>query len=148
MRKVKIYTDGSCWPNPGPGGWAAVLVDESGKRIEISGSAKHSTNNRMEMFAVASALSKLKFPCDVTITTDSQYVMHAFTKGWITGWEKNGWRKQNKLIANAELWVKLKKIVDSHNVNWKWIRGHTGHPENERCDVLAGQARKELIANE
>ena len=137
MKKVNIYTDGACSGNPGPGGWAAIL-EYNGKRKELSGGEKETTNNRMELTAVISALNALKEPCEVTLTTDSQYVYNGITLGWAISWKNNGWRKKDKKPAlNPDLWDELLKLNEKHQVKYNWVKGHAGHPENERCDVLA-----------
>jgi ribonuclease HI len=134
---VEIFTDGACSGNPGPGGYGAILR-AGGKTKEISGGAKETTNNRMELMGVIEALTLLKYPCDVVITTDSKYVVDSVTKGWARSWRKNGWIKSNKKPAlNADLWEKLLALLDVHNVKFVWVKGHAGHPENERCDELA-----------
>lgn len=134
---VEIFTDGACSGNPGPGGYGAILrVGEHTK--ELSGGAADTTNNRMELMGVISALSALKYPCDVVLTTDSKYVVDSVTKGWAKGWRAKGWIKSDKKPAlNADLWEKLLDLLDVHNVKFVWVKGHAGHPENERCDQLA-----------
>lgn len=137
MKKVEIYTDGACSGNPGKGGWGAVLVYKNTEK-EISGYDENTTNNRMELTAVIKALSMLKEPCEVLLTTDSKYVCDAVTKGWVYSWKKNGWRKADKKPAlNVDLWEKLLPLLEKHNVQWNWVKGHAGHPYNERCDALA-----------
>ena len=142
---VIIYTDGACSPNPGIGGWGAVLIsNEHNLRKELSGSEIHSTNNRMEITAVIKAFEVLKKSCQVDLYTDSTYVKNAFEKNWIQNWEKNGWGKKGKKpIANKDLWLRLIEVIKNHEVSWHWVRGHSGNAENERCDELAVQARKE-----
>ena len=137
MKNVEIYTDGACCGNPGKGGWGAVLV-YGAKEKEISGADADTTNNRMELTAVIEALNTLKEPCNVTLTTDSKYVCDAVNKEWVYSWKKNGWKKADKKPAlNIDLWEKLLALLDIHNVTFVWIRGHNGHPYNERCDTLA-----------
>lgn len=137
MKKVDIYTDGACRNNPGRGGWGAILV-YAGREKELSGGEPMTTNNRMELSAVIAALSALKENCEVTLTTDSQYVVNAIEKGWLDSWRKNGWRKSDKSpVQNVDLWEKLIGLLDRHKVTFVWVRGHNGHPYNERCDVLA-----------
>lgn len=137
MRHVDIYTDGACRGNPGRGGWGAILV-YGGREKELSGGDKLTTNNRMELSAVIAALSALKEPCDVKLTTDSQYVVNAIEKGWLSSWMKNNWRKSDKsAVLNVDLWQKLVELLDVHKVTFVWVKGHNGHPYNERCDVLA-----------
>lgn len=137
MKKVEIFTDGACSGNPGPGGWGAILRC-NGAEKELSGGEKDTTNNRMELTAVISALKALKYPCEVTVTTDSKYVYESVTKGWVYSWQKNGWRKADKKPAlNPDLWSELLTLLDMHNVTFVWVKGHNEHPENERCDRLA-----------
>ena len=137
MKKIDIFTDGSCSGNPGPGGWGAVLRYNNAEK-ELSGGEKETTNNRMELTAVISALSALKEPCEVTLTTDSKYVCDAVLQGWVYSWKSNGWRKSNKKPAlNVDLWEELLRLLEIHKVQFVWVKGHAGHPENERCDKLA-----------
>ena len=137
MKKVEIYTDGACRNNPGRGGWGAVLV-YAGREKELSGGEKLTTNNRMELSAVIAALSALKEECEVTLTTDSQYVVNAIEKGWLDSWRNNGWRKSDKShVQNVDLWEQLIELLERHKVSFVWVKGHNGHPYNERCDVLA-----------
>lgn len=137
MKHVNIYTDGACRGNPGRGGWGAILVYGSIEK-ELSGGEPNTTNNRMELSAVIAALSALKEPCEVTLTTDSQYVANAIEKGWLQGWQKNNWRKSDKgQVLNVDLWQELLPLLDKHKVSFVWVKGHNGHPYNERCDVLA-----------
>ena len=137
MKHVDIYTDGACRGNPGKGGWGAILV-YGGREKELSGGERETTNNRMELSAVIAALSALKEPCDITLTSDSKYVVDAVTKGWVQSWKKNGWRKADKSPAlNVDLWEQLLPLLQMHQVQFVWVRGHNGHPYNERCDVLA-----------
>jgi len=137
MRKVEIYTDGACSGNPGPGGWGAVLVYGQHEK-ELSGGASDTTNNRMELTAVIEALRLLKEPCQVTLTTDSRYVVDGITKGWARGWKRNNWIKSDKKPAlNPELWDALLGLLDIHQVEFVWVKGHAGHPYIERCDRLA-----------
>ncbi len=134
---VEIFTDGACSGNPGPGGYGALLrAGEYTK--EISGGEKMTTNNRMELTGVIEALSALNRPCDVILTTDSRYIVDGVTKGWARSWKKNNWVKSDKKPAlNSDLWDRLLSLLDIHNVRFVWIKGHAGHPENERCDELA-----------
>ena len=137
MKHVEIYTDGACRGNPGPGGWGAILV-YGGKEKELSGGEAHTTNNRMELSGVIAALSALKEPCEVTLTTDSKYVADAVINGWAKGWRARGWRKADKSPAlNPDLWEQLLQLLEKHQVTFVWVKGHAGHPYNERCDVLA-----------
>ena len=137
MKEVTIYTDGACSGNPGAGGWGAIL-DYNGRQKELSGAEPQTTNNRMELTAVIEALRALKEPCRVLIVTDSQYVVNGIEKGWAESWKQNGWRKKDKEPAlNPKLWDALLELLERHEVRFQWIRGHDGHPENERCDALA-----------
>ena len=137
MKHVYIYTDGACRGNPGPGGWGAILV-YNGHEKELSGGHPETTNNRMELTAVITALSALKEPCEVTLTSDSKYVVDGITKGWARSWKRNGWVKSDKKPAlNPELWDALLGLLDVHQVDFVWVKGHAGHPYNERCDRLA-----------
>ncbi len=136
---VEIYTDGACSGNPGPGGWGAILRFK-GVEKELSGGDPETTNNRMEMMAAISALEALKRPCVVDIYTDSSYVRDGITK-WIFGWQKRGWKTADKKpVKNVELWQRLLDALKPHKVEWHWVKGHAGHPENERCDELARMA--------
>ncbi|MDE5995559.1 MAG: ribonuclease HI [Eubacterium sp.] len=137
MKNIEIYTDGACSGNPGKGGWGAVLV-YGDKEKEISGANADTTNNRMELTAVIEALNALKEPCNVTLTTDSKYVCDAINQEWVYSWKKNGWKKADKKPAlNVDLWEKLLELLEIHKVTFVWVRGHNGHPYNERCDTLA-----------
>ncbi len=139
MTEVEIFTDGACSGNPGPGGWGAVLRC-GGHEKELSGGEARTTNNRMELTAVITALEALKYPCKVTLTSDSKYVIDAVTKGWAKKWQANGWIKSDKKPAlNPDLWEKLLSLIEIHDVTFVWVKGHAGHPENERCDELAVQ---------
>ena len=145
LKKVEIFTDGACSGNPGPGGWGAVLRYGE-HEAEMSGGDANTTNNRMELMAVISAVERLKEPCDIKIYTDSQYVANAFLKGWIWNWKKNGWKKSDKKpVLNPELWERLLKALSKHEYEFIWVKGHAGHPENERCDRLA-VAQSEIYA--
>lgn len=137
MKQIEIYTDGACSGNPGPGGWGAVLV-YNGKEKELSGSEKETTNNRMELTAVIMALNALNQPCEVKLTTDSKYVCDAINKGWVYSWRKNGWKKSDKKPAlNVDLWKELLSLLEKHEVQFIWVKGHNGHKYNEICDALA-----------
>lgn len=137
MKNVEIYTDGACSGNPGPGGWGAVLI-YNGVEKQLSGSEKETTNNRMELSAVITALKALKEPCNVTLTTDSKYVCDAINKGWLNSWEKNSWKKADKKpVLNIDLWQELLPLLDKHRVEFIWVKGHNGHKYNEICDKLA-----------
>ena len=139
MKHVAIFTDGACKGNPGPGGWSAILRTGAHEK-ELSGSDPATTNNRMEMTAVIKALGALKQPCAVSLHTDSRYVIDGITK-WIYGWKKNGWRNaQKKPVLNSDLWIALDEARAGHKIEWIWVKGHDGHPENERADQLASDA--------
>lgn len=141
--KVEIYTDGACKGNPGPGGWGAVLFYKGAER-ELWGGEAETTNNRMELMAAIMALAALKRHCDVRIVTDSQYVMQGITE-WMVNWKKRGWKTAAKQqVKNADLWQALDEQVNRHTVEWRWVRGHTGHPGNERADMLANRGVSEL----
>lgn len=143
MKKVEIYTDGSCKQNPGPGGWGAILVYQ-GKEMELSGGEADTTNNRMELTAVIEALRRLREPCQVLLTTDSKYVSDGISKGWAVSWRSRGWKKADKSPAlNPDLWGTLLELCEIHSVKFHWVKGHAGHPYNERCDTSAqGEAQK------
>ncbi|HSW71203.1 MAG TPA: ribonuclease HI, partial [Gammaproteobacteria bacterium] len=139
MKQVYIYADGSCRGNPGPGGWAALLRYQHREK-EISGGESDTTNNRMELTAAIEALASLKEACSVDFFTDSQYVQKGITI-WLASWKKRNWRNSgNKPIKNADLWEKLEQETRRHHIKWHWVRGHNGHPENERVDALAKKA--------
>jgi len=136
LPEVEIFTDGACKGNPGPGGWGAILRS-GGKERELSGGEAPTTNNRMELMAAIEALKALKKPCRVQLYTDSNYVRDGITK-WIHGWRRNGWKTSDrKPVKNAELWQALLDACSPHRVDWHWVKGHSGHPENERADALA-----------
>lgn len=135
-KSVTIYTDGACSGNPGPGGWGAILIYGENRR-ELSGGEGHTTNNRMELIAAIEALEALKGECAVDLHTDSNYLREGITS-WIKNWKRNGWRTANrKPVKNADLWERLEKARARHDVRWHWVKGHSGHPENERADELA-----------
>jgi ribonuclease HI len=135
-KKIEIFTDGACSGNPGPGGWGAVLRYGKAEK-ELSGGMAETTNNQMELMATIESLKSLKRKCEVDITTDSSYVKDGITK-WIFNWKKNGWKTANKKpVKNQELWQELDEMTQKHSVNWHWVKGHAGHPENERADDLA-----------
>ena len=137
MKKIEMFTDGACSGNPGPGGWGTILKF-NGIEKELSGGESETTNNRMEMIAVISGLKALKEPCDVELFTDSKYVCDSVNKGWVYSWKKNNWRKTDKKPAlNVDLWEEMIQLLEVHKVTFNWIKGHNGHPENERCDRLA-----------
>lgn len=142
MEKVTIYTDGACSGNPGPGGWAAILI-YNGIEKEISGGLQDTTNNIMEMTAVIEGLKALKFPCEVTIYSDSAYVVNTFLQGWIYGWMKNNWKTASgSSVKNQELWQELYSLTQTHKVNFNKVKGHADNKYNNRCDELAREAIK------
>ena len=140
MDKVTIYTDGACSGNPGPGGWAAIL-SAGEHRKEISGGEKATTNNRMELLGVISALELLKRPCEVTVYTDSQYIERAINEGWLRGWKAKGWKRKGGELKNIELWQRLDGLLAQHSVTFHWVKGHADNEYNNRCDELAVQQR-------
>ncbi len=143
---VTIYTDGACLKNPGPGGYGAVLIH--GDRVkEIAKGFPDTTNNRMELMAVISALEALKYPCKVKIFTDSQYISKAINLGWLDKWQKSGWKTSNRSdVKNKDLWQQMIRLLKKHCVEFKWVRGHSGNRYNERCDLLARDAAREAAA--
>ena len=146
MKKVQIFSDGACSGNPGPGGWGTILRFGEHEK-ELSGGEKSTTNNRMELTAVIKGLEALKEPCEVEFFTDSKYIIDSVTKGWAVKWKNNGWVKPDKKPAlNPDLWERLLELLEIHRVTFNWVKGHAGHPENERCDrlaVAASQAAKQ-----
>ena len=143
MNKVEIFTDGACKGNPGPGGWGAILRYGTTEK-EIYGASKNTTNNIMELTAVIESLKNLNKPCELIITTDSKYVKNGITE-WIHNWKKNGWRTAaKKEVKNKELWIELDSLIQIHSITWDWVKGHSGHPENERADLLANLAIEKL----
>ena len=143
MMTVEIFTDGACRGNPGPGGWGAILRYGNHEK-ELFGGEKETTNNRMEMTAVIRALDSLKRECRVVVTTDSMYVKQGITQ-WIDNWKRRGWKKADRSpVKNADLWKQLDQLAASHQVEWKWVKGHSGHAENERADELANKGIDEL----
>lgn len=137
MKHVDIYTDGACRGNPGRGGWGAILVYGSREK-ELSGGESMTTNNRMELMAAIAAMEALREPCEITLTSDSKYLTDAINKGWLESWKKNGWKKSDKsAVLNVELWERIDELLALHKVTFVWVKGHHGHPYNERCDVLA-----------
>src|SRR5581483_1309829 len=144
MTEVVIYTDGACSGNPGPGGWGVVLSWQ-GTEKELYGGEPATTNNRMELMAAIRALEALKRPCDVVLTTDSEYLRKGITE-WLPQWKKPGWRHADKKpVKNQDLWERLERATHTHRIRWEWIRGHSGHPENERADQLANRAIDEIV---
>ncbi len=143
---ILIFTDGACQGNPGPGGWGAIIMPAGGQVRELSGGARNTTNNQMELTAAIEALKSVPVPSRVTLTTDSQYMQKGITL-WIHSWKRNGWRTSDKKpVKNADLWRALDALNQQHEVEWQWVKGHAGHPENERCDELARLAIKEGTA--
>ena len=137
MKKIDMYTDGACSGNPGPGGWGTILK-YNGHERELSGGERETTNNRMELTAVIMGLKALKEPCEVTIYSDSKYFIDSVEKGWVYGWEKKGWMRNSKEPAlNSDLWKEILLLLKIHKCSLVWVKGHNGHPENERCDGLA-----------
>lgn len=140
MKSVVLYTDGACSGNPGAGGWG-VILDYQGKRKELSGGEASTTNNRMELMAVIKGLSALKEPCHVKLISDSQYVINSLKLGWAANWKKNGWKRNKREKAlNPDLWEQLLNLIEKHEMEYEWVKGHSGHPENQRCDDLATAA--------
>lgn len=143
---VEIFTDGACRGNPGPGGWGAILRF-NGTEKELFGAEPLTTNNRMELMAAISALGALKRPCRVSLTTDSKYVQQGITE-WLAGWKRKNWKTASRQpVKNVDLWQELDRLAAPHQIQWHWVKGHAGHPENERADQLANRAIDELLAN-
>ena len=136
MKKVELYTDGACRGNPGKGGWGAILVYGSYKK-ELAGGERETTNNRMELMAAISGLEALREPCEVTLYSDSKYLVDAFLEGWIESWRQHGWKRGTDELKNPDLWERLYKLTEIHKVSFVWVKGHCGHEYNERCDTLA-----------
>ena len=146
-KSVELFTDGACRGNPGPGGWGALLR-YNGTEKELYGGESETTNNRMELMAAIRGLETLTRPCRVVLTTDSQYVMKGITE-WMDNWKRRGWKTANrKPVKNVDLWQRLDQVLASHQVKWQWVRGHTGHPENERADALANRGIDELTTRQ
>jgi ribonuclease HI len=142
--QITIYTDGGCQPNPGVGGWGALLMSSDGHERELSGGALQSTNNQMELTAAISALEALKHPSDVTLYTDSEYLKKGVTE-WMAGWKRNGWKTASREpVKNRDLWERLDAALQRHSIEWKWVKGHAGHAHNERVDQLATRARESV----
>ncbi len=140
MKKVEMFTDGACSGNPGPGGYGTILKYK-GHIKELSAGYRNTTNNRMELMAIIKGLEELKEPCEVTIYSDSRYIVDAINKGWLTRWKANRWMRDRKNpVKNIDLWKRLLTQLERHKVTFKWVKGHAGHPENERCDQLAVDA--------
>ena len=137
MKKIELYTDGACRGNPGKGGWGAILV-YAGREKELFGGERLTTNNRMELMAAIAGMEALKEPCEIVLTSDSKYLTDAINQGWLESWKKRGWKKADKsAVLNVELWQRIDELLQIHKVTFVWVHGHTGHPYNERCDVLA-----------
>lgn len=144
MKVIHIYTDGACRGNPGPGGWGAILRHGQHEK-HLFGAQTHTTNNRMELMAAIEAITAIKEPCQIELTTDSQYLRKGITE-WIHQWKKNRWRTASKQpVKNQDLWETLDHLIQTHQVHWHWIKGHSGHPENELADSLANRAIDELL---
>ena len=145
MKNVIIYTDGACSGNPGPGGWGCILFytdsEANEHKLEMSGGEPDTTNNRMELMAVIAGLEALNRSCEVEVYSDSQYVVNAFNQHWVDGWIKKGWKRgKNEPVKNVDLWKRLLEAKQKHSVTFHWVKGHDGHPQNERCDELATTA--------
>lgn len=145
MKRIRLYTDGACRGNPGSGGYGSILeyTDEAGRLHckELSGGYRSTTNNRMELLAVIRGLEELKESCEVSVFSDSKYIVDAFAQGWVDSWQRNGWKRGKKEeVKNQDLWKALLRLMQKHRVEYQWVRGHNGHPQNERCDVLATMA--------
>jgi ribonuclease HI len=136
MKQITIYTDGACSGNPGPGGWGAILM-YGGKQKELSGGDTLTTNNRMELLGVITALQALKEPCKVDLYTDSQYIVNAINEGWLTSWQKRNWKRKDGDVKNIDLWITLVPLLETHDISFHWVKGHAENPYNNRCDELA-----------
>ena len=144
MKNVTVYTDGACSHNPGPGGWGCVLV-YGARKMELKGAEQNTTNQRMELWAAIAALEALKEPCAVELFSDSAYLINAFNMSWLRKWQRNGWiTSKNQPVENQDLWLRLLKAAESHGISWHKVKGHAGNELNERCDMLARAALKEL----
>ena len=145
MAEVVIHTDGACRGNPGPGGWGAIL-NSGGQEKELYGAERETTNNRMELMAAIQALEALKRSCDVTLVTDSEYLRKGVTE-WLQKWRRRNWKTADrKPVKNQDLWQRLERAMNGHRLRWRWIKGHSGHPENERADQLANRAIDEMLS--
>lgn len=140
MKQVSIYTDGACSGNPGPGGWGAILIYKENRR-ELSGGEAETTNNRMELTGVITALQTLKEPCEVTLYTDSQYIVNAINKKWLAGWKAKDWKRKDGELKNIDLWQELDRLLSVHSVTFNWVKGHAENELNNRCDALAVSQR-------
>jgi ribonuclease HI len=140
IKKVIVHTDGACISNPGPGGYG-IIINYEGRKKELSGGFKNTTNNRMEIMAAIAALEALREKCQVTLFSDSAYLVNAISKDWAKRWQKHGWKRNKREMAqNPDLWVRLLKACEAHDVEFRWVRGHSANPDNERCDQLANEA--------
>jgi len=147
MKKINIYSDGACLSNPGPGGWCAILTYNGSEKV-LSGGDAYTTNNKMELLAVISGLEALKERCEVEICTDSKYIVDGISKGWAKSWRANNWIKSDKKPAlNSDLWERLLNLIDGHSVVFTWIKGHSGHEYNERCDEIARKTAEKFKSN-
>jgi len=144
LKNVTIYTDGACSGNPGPGGWGAILMYGKSKK-ELSGAEPSTTNNRMELISVITALEALKESCNVKLYSDSQYVVNAINLGWLESWQKKGWKRKGGEVKNPDLWVRLVPLLEKHNVTFEWVKGHSDNEYNNRCDELAVEARLAIV---
>lgn len=146
IKYVEIFTDGACRGNPGPGGWGVLLRYQQNEK-SLNGAEPHTTNNRMELTAAIKGLEALKDICKIKVTTDSQYVRHGVTE-WMPQWKRRGWKTADKKpVKNQDLWMRLDELIQDHEIEWVWVKGHSGHPENELADQLANQAIDELLNN-
>lgn len=145
MKEVTIYTDGACSGNPGPGGWGAIL-QYKGQSRELSGGEKETTNNRMELSGVITALNALKEPCTVDLYTDSQYIANAINKRWLAAWKAKGWKRKDGELKNVDLWQELDRLLSIHTVSFHWVKGHADNEFNNRCDALAVSQRDKYAA--
>ena len=144
MEKLDIYTDGSCFGNPGPGAWAFIIKDKNGKTLEFTGSENHTTNNKMELTAAIQALKAFEKKSTITLITDSKYVKDGILS-WIQNWKKNGWKTAaKKPVKNKELWIELDELIARHNITWEWVKGHAGNTHNEKADYLARRYIEEM----
>ena len=147
MKEVQLYTDGACRGNPGRGGWGAILVYKKYER-ELSGGEETTTNNRMELLAVINGLEALKEPCQVTLYSDSKYIIDAFCEGWVEKWRASGWKRGKDELKNPDLWERLYDLTTRHEMKYVWVKGHAGHPYNERCDRLATSFADSFLGGE
>ena len=146
MKNVELYTDGACRGNPGRGGWGAILVYGKYEK-ELSGGERETTNNRMELTAAIEGLAALREPCEVTLYSDSKYLIDAFTQGWVESWREKGWKRGKDELKNPDLWERIYSLCEKHKVSFVWVKGHNGHDYNERCDVLATAFADSFLEN-